>query len=152
MEIYPTVGEFLKVPKRKNLVVFSHKFFCDYLTPLSIYASLRKRIKGDSFLLESVEGEEKISRYSFLGFKPLVVFKSDGKKIYIKQGAVTKKFLTKGDPLGELKKVMSGFKVWPKQNIRFFGGFVGYVGYDVVRFYEPIGDDLANSLGMPDTY
>ena len=151
MKIHPSLGEFLKVPKGKNLIVFSHKFFCDYLTPLSIYSSLRRVIKGDSFLLESVEGEEKISRYSFLGFKPLVIFKSEHNTIYIK-GKKNEKFITKKDPLHELKQVMKNYQVWPKENIRFFGGFVGYAGYDLVRFYEPIGEDLKDSVGMPDTY
>jgi anthranilate synthase component 1 len=151
MKITPTLREFLKVPKSKNLVVFSHKLLCDYLTPLSIYYHLRKSIKQESFFLESVEGEEKISRYSFLGFKPLVVFKSKDKKVYIKDNKL-KIFSTEKDPLYELKKLMDKFRIWPKENIRFFGGFVGFLGYDFVRFCEPIGKDLPDNVGVPDSY
>jgi anthranilate synthase component 1 len=47
---------------------------------------------------------------------------------------------------------MGRLKVAPKENLRFFGGFVGYIGYDTVRFYEPIGKDLPQTLGTHDTY
>ena len=150
-KISPTLGQFRKLSKRNNLIVFSCKFSLDCLTPLSVYHSLQKAIGGENFLLESVEGEEKICRFSFLGFKPIAVFKSKGKRIYIKDKR-SRSFLTKKDPCLELKRIMSRYKVAPKENLRFFGGFVGYLGYDVVRFYEPIGKDLPDSLGTYDSY
>ena len=149
--ITPTLAEFKKLSKKNNLIVFSYKFFSDWLTPLSIYHNLSKTIKGESFLLESVEGQEKVCRFSFLGFMPLQTFKSKGNKIYIKSKN-SKTFTTKKDPCYELKKIMSDLKVAPKENLRFFGGFVGYMGYDTVRFYEPIGRELPDSLGTYDTY
>ena len=157
MKIYPSLKEFFqikkKIPSKINLFVFSLRFFSDYLTPLSVYFSLRKVFKEENFLLESVEGEEKISRYSFLGFKPLVIFKSEGKKIYIKEEKKEKVFtINSSDPLEELKKLFKRFKVWPKKNLRFFGGFVGYIGYDFVRFIEPVGEDLPDDIDTPDLY
>ena len=150
-KISPSFGQFKKLSKKNNLIVFSYKFFSDWLTPLSIYYNLSKTIKGESFLLESVEGQEKICRFSFLGFMPLYTFKSKGSKIYLKSKS-SKTFKTKKDPCYELKKIMSSFKVAPKGNLRFFGGFVGYMGYDTVRFYEPVGKELPDSLGTYDTY
>ena len=150
-KINPSLGQFRKLSKKNNLIVLSCKFFSDSVTPLSVYHSLEKSIKGESFLLESVEGQEKICRFSFLGFKPLVSFRNKGKRIYIKIRK-TRSFLTKEDPCLELKKLMSCYRVAPKENLRFFGGFVGYLGYDVVRFYEPIGKDLSDSLGTDDSY
>ncbi len=153
MIVNPSLSEFLKLPLKKNLVVFSYRFHCDWLTPLSIYYNLREYIKGESFLLESVEGEEKISRYSFLGFKPLAVFMSQKNNVwYTYHGKKIRKILQRKDPLDELKKLMSKFKVWPKKNLRFFGGFVGYLGYDFVRFCEPIGEELPDRIGTPDCY
>jgi len=149
--ISPTLGQFRKLSKKNNLIVFSCKFSLDCLTPLSVYRSLEQEIRGESFLLESVEGEEKICRFSFLGFKPIVTFKSKGKRIYIKDER-SRSFLTKKDPCLELKSIISRYKVAPKENLRFFGGFVGYLGYDVVRFYEPIGKNLPDSLGSYDSY
>lgn len=150
-KINPTLGQFRKLSQRNNLIVFSCKFFSDCHTPLSVYRSLEKTIKGESFLLESVEGQEKICRFSFLGFEPIVTFKSKGKRIHIKNKR-SRSFLTKKDPCLELKRIMSQYKVAPKENLRFFGGFVGYLGYDVIRFYEPIGKDLPDSLNTYDSY
>ena len=151
MEIRPSSEEFKRLSKRNNLIVLSCKFFSDCLTPLPVYRSLEKAMKGESFLLESVEGEEKICRFSFLGFKPITVFKSKGKRIYIKDKK-SRSFLIKKDPCLEIKRIMSRYKVAPKENLRFFGGFVGYLGYDAVRFYEPVGNDLPDSLDTYDSY
>lgn len=151
MNITPSPKQFKKLAKKNNLIVLSYKFYSDWLTPLSIYYGLRKTIKDESFLLESVEGEEKVCRFSFLGFMPFCTFRSKGRRIYVKQRGV-KSFETKKDPLFELKRIMSSFKVAPKENLRFFGGFVGYLGYDTVRFYEPIGKNLPDSLGTYDSY
>lgn len=151
MQIHPSEKDFTKLAKRNNLIVLSHKFYSDSLTPVSIYHNLSKQFKAESFLLESVEGEEKISRFSFMGFVPLAVFKSKGTKINIKEEKEIT-FETKKDPLFELKKLMRKFKVAPKENLRFFGGFVGYLGYDLIRFYEPIGAKKRDPLNTPDTY
>ncbi len=151
MQIHPSLKHFTKLAKKNNLIVLSHKFYSDSLTPVSIYHNLSKKLQGESFLLESVEGEEKISRFSFLGFMPLCTFKSKDKKIYIKEQKEIA-FNTEKDPLLELKKLMHKFKVAPKENLRFFGGFVGYLGYDLVRFYEPIGPKKKDTLNNFDTY
>ncbi|MCF7907512.1 MAG: anthranilate synthase component I [Candidatus Omnitrophica bacterium] len=151
MRISPTLKQFKRFAKENNLIVFSEKFSTGRLTPLSVYHSLARKIKGESFLLESVEGQGKVCRYSFLGFEPICTFKSKGKTIYITKGK-TRSFKTKKDPCYELKRIMSTFKVAPKENLRFFGGFVGYLGYDLVRFYEPIGKNLPDLLKDYDTY
>ncbi len=150
-KINPTLRVFKKLAQDNNLIVFSYKFFSDWLTPLSIYCALKKTIKSESFLLESIEGEEKICRFSFLGFMPLCTFRHKGKVIYLKQKKL-QKFKTTQDPLFELKQVMDRFRVEPKQNRRFFGGFVGYLGYDTVRFYEPLGEERPDSLRTYDSY
>jgi len=152
MDISPTLPQFKKLAKKHNLIVFSTKFYADWLTPLSIYYGLSKTIRQDSFLLESVDGAEKICRFSFLGVKPLCIFKSKGRMITISRPKRAVKFQTKHDPLFELKKLMQTFRVAPKENIRFFGGFVGYAGYDLVRFYEPVGPPLPDPLKTYDTY
>lgn len=151
MQIHPREKDFIELARNHNLIVLSSKFYSDWLTPLSIYYALSRGMKGESFLLESVEGEEKISRYSFLGFLPLITFKSKGRTIYLKDKE-KRIFTTEKDPLYELRKVMSTFRVAPYENIRFFGGFVGYLGYDLVRFFEPLGKELPPSLDTFDSY
>jgi anthranilate synthase component 1 len=116
-----------------------------------MYYGLTNTMKGESFLLESVEGQEKVCRFSFIGFMPLYTFRSKGRKIYIR-GQKRRTFTTSKDPLYELKEVMRSFRVAPRKNLRFFGGFVGYFGYDGVRFYEPVGRELPDVLKTYDCY
>jgi anthranilate synthase component I len=150
MDIKPSLQEFKKLAEKNNLIVFSCKFYSDWLTPLSIYCGLSKNLKKESFLLESVEGVEKVCRFSFLGLKPICVFQSRGKTITVKTPGEKKVFETSTDPIHELKKIISTFKVAPKESLRFFGGFVGYMGYDNVRFYEPVGHQLSDKIDAPD--
>lgn len=153
IKIFPKQTDLIKGYKKdKNLVVLSHKFFCDHLTPLSIYHRIRKFSKKESFLLESVEGEEKISRFSFIGFDPIACFKTKEKQVFIDNLGVKESFKFKKDPFVELDKLMKKFKVWPKENIRFFGGFVGFMGYDAVKFYEPVGKAKEDDLDSFDSY
>ena len=151
MQIIPDRSNFEKLAKKHNLIVLSHKFYCDWLTPVAAYHGLARFFKQKSFLLESVEGEDKICRYSFLGFGELCSFKSRGRTIEI-DGVVKRRFETDTDPVDELKKLVKTFSVAPKEHLRFFGGFVGYLGYDLVRFYEPVGEKKEAKLGAYDTY
>ena len=106
--IKPDLNEFLKLSKKGNVIPVYKEINADLDTPVSVFLKMEK---GDySFLLESVEGQEKIARYSFLGTDPSLIFKSQAKKIEI---------------------------IYPQNNKRrsFYGGLVGYIGYDTVRFF-----------------
>ncbi|MCF7870125.1 MAG: anthranilate synthase component I [Candidatus Omnitrophica bacterium] len=149
IKIKPNSKTFKKLAEKNNLIVLSHKFYSDWFTPIAAYYNLKNKIKGDSFLLESVEGQEKVCRYSFLGFSPIETFKTKKDKVYTK---TTKAFKIKKDPLDELKRTMGRYKVAPKENLRFFGGFVGYLGYDLIRFYEPVGKELKDKISTFDSY
>jgi anthranilate synthase component I len=152
IKINPSLKIFKKLAEKNNLIVLSYKFYSDWFTPIAAYYNLKNKIKGDSFLLESVEGQEKVCRYSFLGFSPIVTFKTKKDTAYIKTDKAFKTFKIKKDPLDELRRVMGNYKVAPKENLRFFGGFVGYLGYDLVRFYEPVGKELKDKISTFDSY
>lgn len=130
--IYPSKQEFIKLSKRGNLIPVYAEILADYETPLSAFSKITD---GEySYLLESVEGGEKIARYSFLGANPSVIFKSDGK----------------ADPLIGIKKIMSQYKFVSIKGLpRFSGGLVGYLGYDAVRFFEKIPDKNKDELNLP---
>jgi len=129
---YPSLDEFIKLSKKGNLIPVFREIVADMESPVSAY----KKIAGEhSFLLESVEGGEKIARYSFLGSDPVKVFKVRGGK----------------DPFPELKKLMSQFKPVKVTGVpRFHGGLVGYMSYDIVRFIEDIPDKNTDDLKLPD--
>ncbi|MDD4939076.1 MAG: anthranilate synthase component I [Candidatus Omnitrophica bacterium] len=148
----PSLEEFLRLSARYNLIPVYRQISADLDTPVS---ALLKIGNGDySFLLESVEGREKIARYSFLGGNPSVVFKSKAGNIEISypETGKTSRFITKLDPLAEIKKIMKDFRpVRIKGLPRFYGGFVGYIGYDMVRFFEKLPDKNPDELNLPDS-
>ncbi|HEX5839196.1 MAG TPA: anthranilate synthase component I [Anaerolineales bacterium] len=108
----------------------------DLETPISVYMKLRGQ--GPSFLLESVEGGERIARYSFIGVRPRAQYiLRDGQVEVIEKGA-TRTLQYSGDPTHFLQEEMSRFKFEPQPGApRFIGGLVGYLGYESVRFFEP---------------
>ncbi|MCU0651301.1 MAG: chorismate-binding protein, partial [Candidatus Omnitrophica bacterium] len=146
-----TLAEFLKLSRSSNVIPVFKEINADLDTPVSCFLKLSKN--QYSFLLESVEGQEKIARFSFLGTEPSVVFSSKGKRIEIIEGGKKRTFATDSDPLDEIKKIMSGFKPARIKGLpRFYGGFVGYIGYDFVRFIEDIPGKNPDDLKVPDTF
>lgn len=110
----------------------------DLETPISVYMKLRGR--GASFLLESVEGGERIARYSFIGIKPKTQYIIRGNEIEIVESESTRvvSLDENVDPTYFLQEEMSRFKFSPQPGApRFIGGLVGYLGYEAVRFFEP---------------
>jgi len=150
--IKPTLKEFLKLTKKGNVIPVYREVNADLDTPVSAFLKIKQ---GDySFLLESVEGQEKIARYSFLGTNPSLIFKSKGKHIEIINLGKNKRrgFVTRETPLDEIKKIMRDFRSVELAGLpRFYGGMVGYIGYDTVRFFEKIPDKNKDTLKIPDT-
>ena len=148
----PSLKEFLKLTQKGNVIPVYKEINADLDTPVSAFLRIRQ---GDySFLLESVEGQEKIARYSFLGTDTSLIFKSKGKQIEVIDITRGKKrqFVTKATPLEEIKKIMQDFRSVELEGLpRFYGGLVGYMGYDTVRFFEKIPDKNKDTLKIPDT-
>lgn len=115
------------------------------VSPLEVYTSIRK---GSGFLLESMEGSEKIARYSFIGIDPEFVI-TIGKTMEIKGNepftAIAK------DPAGntaveQVRTILSRFCYLNVKAPRFFGGMVGYFAYDCVfSLFEKVRATRANS-------
>ena len=137
MDYYPNRQEFRRLAKKGNLIPVCREILADMETPVSAFRKIADH--EYSYLLESVEGGEKLARYSFLGSGSEFVFKSKGNKIEIIKGGKKETTTVKGDPLQALKEIMSGYKpVISKGLPRFPGGAVGYIGYDMVRFFEKL--------------
>ena len=145
---YPSKSEFIKKARRGNLIPVYKEFLADLETPASAFLKVDQ---GEySYLLESVEGSEKTARYSFLGSLPSLIFKSKDRNIEIIQGKRVKRFKSQ-DPLAEIKKLMQQYRFVPQEGLpRFCGGLVGFMGYDMVRFFEPIGKAKPDDLNLPD--
>ena len=147
----PNLKEFIKLSKKGNVIPVYKEINADLDTPVSAFLRIKK---GEySFLLESVEGGEKIARYSFLGTNPSLIFKSKGKQIEVIdcQHNKSRRFVTSCSPFDEIKKLMQDFRSVEVGGLpRFYGGFLGYIGYDTIRFIENIPDKNQDSLKIPD--
>ena len=144
--------EFLKLCSKGNVIPVYKEINADLDTPVSAFLKMERN--DYSFLLESVEGQEKIARFSFIGTNPSLIFKSKGKHIEIIDTGKKKsrKFDTESSPLDEIKKIMRDFRSAQVPGLpRFYGGLVGYIGYDMVRFFENITDKNKDDLGIPET-
>ncbi len=146
---HPSLDEFRRKAAAGNLIPVYRELLADMLTPVSAFMRIDT---GDySYLLESVQGGEKWARYSFLGADPKVIIKSSGNTgTVIKDGESTDHPI-EGNPLDFLKKVMSEYSYVEVEGIpTASSGAVGYLGYDMVSFFEDIPRGEKPTLGCPD--
>jgi anthranilate synthase component 1 len=148
---FPSLEEFRKKAARGNLVPVYKEILADMETPVS---ALRKIDNGRyAFLLESVEGGENVAQYSFLGSNPSLLFWSKNDTVNIVKNGKKEQLEEIKDPIEELKKIMSEFRpVGVKGLPRFHGGAVGYISYDMVRFFENLPESKSDELNMPDCF
>jgi anthranilate synthase component 1 len=106
-----------------------------------------------AFLLESVEGGEKIARYSFLGANPSVIFRSRGRQVTLTDHGTTTTYTCAGSPLDELEKLLGRYRVVELPELpRFFGGWVGYFAYDAIQYIEELPQRNPDELELPELY
>ena len=125
----------------------------DLDTPISIYLKLRDN--NPSFLLESVEGGERIARYSFIGIKPRAQYIIRDRQIEIisENGTETISLEPGSDPTYFLQNEMAKFRSHPNSDHpRFIGGLVGYMSYESIRFFEPTLNSHSHPTGLPDAH
>lgn len=136
MNIHPSRDAFVGLAAQGNVIPVYTDLMADFETPVSAYAKLKE--SGPSCLLESVEGGENLSRYSFIGCRPRKVFACGPQTTEIRapQGDV-KKVPTPTDPLTLIEDEMRGFKPVILPGLpRFTGGAVGFIGYEYVTRIE----------------
>lgn len=147
----PSLKDFLKLSKDSNVIPVYRQISADLDTPVSCFLKLKK--DKYAFLLESVEGQEKIARYSFSGSNPSVIFQAKGRDVSITYADknLKVKIRTDATPMDELRKIMRDFKPAQIKGLpRFYGGFVGFAGYDMIRTIEDIPDKNPADLDIPD--
>lgn len=134
-----------------NNIPVTRELFADLDTPLSVYAKLAQ---GDNtYLLESVESNEKWGRYSIIGLPCREQIKVFGQQLQRIDNGEVVETLTLDDPLAYIQEYCARFHVPHIDGLpKYSGGLVGYMGYDVVRYVEK---KLANTtpkdtLNIPD--
>ncbi|MCG9128181.1 anthranilate synthase component I [Candidatus Poribacteria bacterium] len=149
---YPTLQEFQVKAKQGNTIPVYRPIMADLETPVSAFYKLMP--DNYAFLLESVEGGEKIARYSFLGSQPSILFQSKGNEVTIENFAKSQKIVKEyEDPLSALEDIMNQYKPVSVNGLpEFHGGAVGYMTYDMVRFVEELPDTNEDELQVPDSF
>lgn len=110
------------------------------ISPLGVYTGTRK---GSGFLLESMEGSEKVARYSFIGIDPEFVV-SVGSEVEIRGNETFASIARKPEgtnPVDKIRSILSRFDYVNVKAPRFFGGMVGYFAYDCVySLFEKVNE------------
>ena len=131
---YPSLEEVKVLSRSYNKLPISLEMYMDFQTPMGVLSRI-KEVYDRYFLLESIEGNEKSARYTFIGFNPYASFYvKHGKTCYATREKV--KQLHK-NPLEALKELMNEYSSPKHLNLPpFTGGAVGYFGYDTVKYVE----------------
>ncbi len=148
---FTDIKQVLKLGRKHNIIPVFKEIAADLETPLTVY--LRIDNPEYSFLLESIEGGEKAARYSFLGRRPVSTFSyENGVATVVFNGRKTIKKTT--DPFAELKEMFRQFNPAKVKGLPdFFGGAVGYFGYDTVKLYNKVHDKpKKDQLKWPDIF
>jgi anthranilate synthase component 1 len=133
---YPTLGEARELARYGNLIPVYCEIMADLETPVSAYLKIARG--NYSFLLESVEGGEQLARYSFIGTEPALVLKTESNNPI--------------DPLPLIEKELARFRLVTTSGLpRFHGGMVGYLGYEVARYFEELPSPEPDPLGLPES-
>ncbi len=134
-----------------NRIPVTVDVMADLDTALSIYLKLARG--PHSYLLESHPGEEKWSRYSMIGLPARTILKVVGNHVEVQTDGEVTEQLDTDDPLTFIEQFQARYRVAPVPDLpRFFGGLVGYFGYDTVRYVEKRLKDTTplDTLGTPD--
>ena len=153
MNIHPSRDAFVELATQGNVIPVCTDLMADFETPVSAYAKLKEA--GPSYLLESVEGGETLSRYSFIGCRPRKVFICGPETTEIRiPGQPSQTLPTPADPLALIEAEMRGYRPVSLPGLpRFTGGAVGFVAYEYVSRVEPsVPVAPANDLGTPLLY
>ena len=148
--IRPEYKEFSRLSRGATLVPVAKSISADLLTPVSAFLAVADE-EPDAFLLESVEGGEKIGRYTFLGVRPFLRLESRGSEIKIERSHIKKVERRTGNVFDVIKELLQQHRPAAMEGLPpFTAGAVGYCAYDIVRRLENIGERAADDLDVPD--
>ena len=135
MTIETSFDQFRELAQQGNFVPVFKEVMADLLTPVSAFLRIAKDAEH-AFLLESVEGGEKLARYSFLGKDPCMVIRSNGGRVLIERAEGVEE--REEDFLEVVREVMVQYQSPDVDQLpRFSGGAVGFLGYEAAAWFEP---------------
>ena len=146
--IQPSFQEFKRLARQGNLIPVYEVFPADLLTPVSAYLRVAQGARY-SFLLESVEGGEKIARYTFAGANPEEVFRYAAGACVLE--GRDRMVWEERDPISVLRERMAKFHPVRLPGLPpLVAGAIGYFSYDMVRLIERLPKRLKDDIGLCD--
>jgi len=119
----------------------------DLETPISLFAKLRPL--GAAYLLESAEQDGRLGRYSFIGLRPFAHLQADAHQVRVRVGDAVE--LYSGSPLPVLRDLLARFvPAAPPGLPPFWGGAVGYFGYELIHHLEQVPRLPDDGSGWPE--
>jgi anthranilate synthase component I len=144
----PDRATFLRLARTHTLVPLYRTLTADLETPVSAFLRIAAA-EPECFLLESVEGGERLGRYTYIGIRPSRRIVSHGTEIEITEHGRTRH--VSGDVFALLRDALGGHTPARVPGLPpFTAGAVGFLAYDVVRQIERLPDDTTDDLGLPD--
>ncbi len=140
--------QFLNLADKYTAVPVYRRLLADVLTPVSLFMNIREQ-SVNPFLLESVEGGEKLARYSFLGRNPYQTLKFDGTRTWLDNKSGKKEI--QRPYFDELKSQTTKYSEPEIPDLpRLSGGAVGFSAYDTFRLVEDLPDVPEDDLNLPE--
>ncbi|MCD6459040.1 anthranilate synthase component I [bacterium] len=151
---YPDLDKFKELSSQGNLIPVYKEILADLETPLSILKKIDNSANSKNvFLMESVERNENIGRYSFIGSNPRAVIKIKDGNVEIIENNKSTIIESAKNPFNELKNFMGKYNPVSLPELpRFCGGAVGFIGYAMVSYFENIPQENPNDLLLDDAY
>ncbi len=148
------IAAFRRAASRGNVVPVVRELAADCLTPVLAWLGAASRARR-SFLLESVEGGERLARYSFIGRDPYLVLTARGRALTQRDGRRTVR--SEGDVLERLREILGRLRPAGRAGLPpFTGGAVGYLCWEAAELFEPAsgvrrrGGGVGRGGGLPD--
>ncbi len=134
-QIIPSYEEAVQYESKYDLIPVCREIYADIITPITLLRKIAQ-IDDHYYLLESMEGQEKWGRYSFMGFNPLLRVSGKDGVVTIKSGVIETKRTEA--PMTVLRELLARYRAPKIAGMpSFTGGFVGYFSYEMIGYAEP---------------
>ena len=135
---YPSKSEYMAIARNYNLIPVYKEYAVDTETPASLFIKT-VGLEKKGFLLESIEGIKNLSRYSFIGIGCDNLIRFNNGIFSLSKGSEKVYEIKTKEPLNELEKILKSYHLYKSPELNHFvGGAVGYLGYDLVRYFDRI--------------
>lgn len=146
--LFPPYAEFAALARGATLVPVAKTVAADLRTPVSAFLSIAAT-EPNAFLLESVEGGEKVGRYTFLGARPYMILRARGGEVTLERQGATER--QQGNVFEVLDRLLREHKPAQVPGLPpFTAGAVGFFAHDAVRQLEKLPSLAQDDLKIPD--